>query len=302
MTNTEDQIQDLHAGPYENILYTTYYILVFIIALPGNVLALWAFFQRGTSSSSRVFLRHLSMADICYVLILPLRIVYHLLNCQWPFGNVLCQLSGFLFYLNIYSSMYLMSFISLDRLVAVLFATKSRVIRKAVYANAVVCVLWLLIIVSTSPMLFAGANISSNSTGTCGKLYLERPSQKALVSTVVAFVIPLATIVIAYILILVKLQSVRQHKQRGVKDKAVKLIVLVVIHFLFVFVPYHVSRVMYIRSAVDGNTTTVHRSSSIAKVNQVTSALMCHSGILDPVMYFFLNKVYRGKLLQLVCN
>ncbi|KAM9827777.1 uracil nucleotide/cysteinyl leukotriene receptor [Neosynchiropus ocellatus] len=299
MNNSEDHIQDLHEGPYENILYTTYYILVFIIALPGNALALWAFFQRGASSSSRVFLRHLSIADICYVLILPLRVVYHLLNCHWPFGNVLCQLSGFLFYLNIYSSMYLMSFISLDRLIAVLFALKSHLIRKAVYANAVVCALWVVIIVSTSPMLFAGGQVSSNSTGTCGKLYLERPSQNALVSTVVAFVIPLTTIVVAYILILVKLQSVRQHEERGVKDKAVKLIVLVVINFLFVFVPYHVSRVMYIQSTV-GDDATADHSSSIARVNRVTSALMCLSGVLDPVMYFFLNKVYRRKLLELV--
>ncbi|XP_020507420.2 uracil nucleotide/cysteinyl leukotriene receptor [Labrus bergylta] len=286
----------------ENILFSTFYILIFIIAVPGNVLALWAFFHQSSSSPSKVFLQHLSVADISYVLILTMRIVYHLMDSHWPFGPVVCQLAGFLFYLNLYCSMYLMSFISLDRFLAVVLPLKSQSLRKAVYAKVVVGVLWVTIIVSMSPLLFSKKNVTNNnSTGMCSQLYLERTSHTALASTIVAFVLPLSTIVVSYFLILLKLRTVRQQVERPVKDKAVKMIILILVNFLLAFVPYHVSRVIYIENCSQGRVAKAS-CEALGKINRITSALTCVGGILDPVLYFFLNRVYRDKLIQLFCK
>ncbi|XP_062235796.1 uracil nucleotide/cysteinyl leukotriene receptor [Platichthys flesus] len=275
----------------ENIVFSVFYILVFVVAVPGNALALWAFFGQENASTARIFLRHLSVADMSYILILPMRIVYHLSDNHWPFGHVLCELSGFLFYLNMYSSLYLMSLISLDRCLAVVLPLKSRSVRKAKYARIAVGVLWVLVIVSMSPTLFSITKLT-NSPGTCSKLYLEKTTPKALVSTIVAFAIPLTTVVVSYVLILLKLRTVTQ---RPVKDKAIKMIILIVTNFLLAFVPYHVSRVMYIVTPAAGRM-------SLGKANRITSALTCVSGVLDPVMYFFLNQAYRDQLLRLFCK
>ncbi|XP_034427804.1 uracil nucleotide/cysteinyl leukotriene receptor [Hippoglossus hippoglossus] len=279
---------------HENIVFSVFYILVFVVAVPGNALALWAFFHQENTSPSRIFLMHLSVADLSYILILPMRIVYHLSDNHWPFGHVLCELSGFLFYLNMYSSLYLMSLISLDRCLAVVLPLKSRLVRNAKYARIAVGVLWVLVIVSMSPTLFSIGK-GANSPGTCNKLYLEKTTRKALVSTIVAFVIPLTTVVVSYILILLKLRTVTQQEERPVKDKAIKMIILIVTNFLLAFVPYHVSRVIYIVTPAAGR-----RSLGIA--NRITSALTCVSGVLDPVMYFFLNRAYRDQLLWLFCK
>lgn len=277
----------------ENIMFSIYYALVFSIAVPGNTLALWTFMQQDTTSPADVFLRHLSVADIFYILILPMRIVYHLSDNHWPFGQVVCQLAGFLFYLNMYCSLYLMSFISLDRLLAVLLAVKAHSVRKALYARVGVAILWVTVIVSMSPTLFRKHGAAFNSTGICDKLYLETTSSTALVSTVVAFAIPLTTIIVSYILVLWKLRTV---KQQHVKAK--KMAILIMMIFLFAFVPYHVSRVIYIESHSHGHMTAASRE-SLARANRITSALTCVSGILDPVMYFFLNGAYREKLHQM---
>lgn len=303
MNISEEDIQGLYGSDsrQENIIFSTFYILVFIIAVPGNALALWAFFHKDSTSSSKVFLRHLSVADISYILILPMRIVYHLLDSHWPFGHILCKLAGFLFYLNMYCSLYLMSFISLDRFLAVVLPIKSQSVRKALYAKVVVGILWVTVIVSMSPILFSKKNVTNNSTGVCIKLYLEKTSPTALVSTIVAFVIPLTTIVVSYILILWKLRAIKQQEERPVKDKAIRMIILILMNFLFAFVPYHVSRVIYIERHSHGNMTAAS-SESLGRANRITSALTCVSGILDPVMYFFLNRAYRDKLLQLFCK
>nr|XP_046228077.1 uracil nucleotide/cysteinyl leukotriene receptor [Scatophagus argus] len=280
----------------ENMIFSTFYILIFIIAVPGNALALWSFSHQDCTSPSRVFLMHLSVADISYILILPMRIVYHLSDSYWYFGVVACQLAGFLFYLNMYCSLYLMSFISLDRFFAVVLPLKSQSIRKAVYAKVAVAILWVTVILSMSPLLISKKNATINSTGICYKLYLEKTSSTALVSTVVAFIIPLTTIVVSYILILLKLRTI---KQRPVKEKAIKMIILIVMNFLFAFVPYHVSRVIYIQSYSQGHVTAASRE-LLGRANRITSAMTCFSGALDPVMYFFLSHAYRSNLLKLL--
>ncbi|XP_029978912.1 uracil nucleotide/cysteinyl leukotriene receptor [Sphaeramia orbicularis] len=281
----------------ENIVFATFYILIFIFAVPGNALALWAFFHQSSTSPSKVFLRHLSVADISYILILIMRIVYHLFDSYWPFGHVLCKVAGFLFYLNMYCSMYLMSFISLDRFLAVVLPIRSQSIRKPLYANVIVGILWMTIIVSMCPILIKEEAIN-NTTGICNKLYLEDTSSTALVSTIVAFVLPLTTIVISYILILWKLRTVKKQGNRAVRDKAIKMIILILMNFLIAFVPYHVNRVIYITQGHE-NTAT---DETLGRVNRITSALTCVSGVLDPVMYFFLNRAYRDKLHQLFCK
>lgn len=302
--NISEEERDCIYGSHshqENIIFSTFYILIFIIAVPGNALALWSFYHQNSTSPSKVFLRHLSVADISYVLILPMRTVYHLSDSHWPFGHILCQLSGFLFYLNMYCSLYLMSFISLDRFLAVVLPIKSQFVRKATYAKIIVGILWVMVIVCMSPILFSRKNMANNSTSNCNNLYLEKTSPKALVSTIVAFVIPLSTIVVSYVLILLKLRTVIQQEDRPVKDKAIKMIILILMNFCFAFVPYHMSRVIYINHHSHGHLTAAS-CESLGRANRITSALTCVSGVLDPVMYFFLNSIYRNKLLHLFCG
>nr|XP_040022615.1 uracil nucleotide/cysteinyl leukotriene receptor [Gasterosteus aculeatus aculeatus] len=303
MNISEEQTRGFYASDShgENILFSTFYILILLLAVPGNALALWAFFRQECTSPFKVFLRHLCIADISYVLILPVRIDYHLSNRHGPFGHVPCRIAGFLFYLNMYCSIYLMSFISLDRFLAVVLPIKSLSVRKASYAKIAVGILWVTIIVSMSPILLSKGIVSNNSTGVCNKLYLEKASPKALLSTIVAFVIPLTTIVVCYILLLLKLRGIKQQEERPVKDKAVRMIILIVMNFLIAFVPYHVSRVIYLESHSRGHMTAATQE-SLGRANRITSALTCVSGVLDPVMYFFLNRTYRDKMLQLFCK
>uniref|UniRef100_A0AAV2L3U6 G-protein coupled receptors family 1 profile domain-containing protein n=1 Tax=Knipowitschia caucasica TaxID=637954 RepID=A0AAV2L3U6_KNICA len=128
MSEKEEEWKSWHfrGSTGENIAFAAFYILVLVFAVPGNTLALWAFSKQKSSSPSKVFLCHLAIADLSYVLLLPMRVVYHLNDSLWPLGHVLCQLGGFLFYLNMYCSIYLMSLISLDRCLSVVLPLKSR--------------------------------------------------------------------------------------------------------------------------------------------------------------------------------
>lgn len=282
----------------ENIAFAVFYILILVFAVPGNALALWAFCHQKSTSPSKVFLCHLAIADITYVLLLPMRIVYHLYDTHWPLGQVLCRLAGFLFYLNMYCSLYLMSLISLDRFISVVMPVKSQSIRKAQYAKIIVAILWLLVTVIMCPVLFSEKDNPHDTTDSCNKLYLEKKSPTALVSTVVAFAIPLTCIVLAYLFILLSLSLKQQDNWKSVKHKVKKMIILIIVIFLVAFTPYHVSRIIYIHSHSLEHVSRVTQE-TLGRVNWITSALACVNGVLDPALYFFLNTAFRSRVCRL---
>ncbi|XP_036421525.1 uracil nucleotide/cysteinyl leukotriene receptor [Colossoma macropomum] len=304
MNYSEEERNGLYsAGSHqENIWFATFYIIVFILSVPCNALALWVFCQSKRGSSSKVFLLNLAVADILYVLVLPMRAVYHASDSNWPLGEVSCRLVGFLFFLNLYCSMYFMTCISLDRLLAIVLPLRCQNLRKTANAKAACVIPWVLVTASMAPVLFTSQTVTIQSPvrnlTVCPQLYLEKTSHKALVSTAVAIAIPLALLTVSYILILHKLRTMIFHERTPVQQKAVRMIVLTMVNFLIAFVPYHVHRFLYIKRHTQGHISDVEIR-SLAFGNRLTSALTCVSGVLDPVMYFFLARNYQNTLLRL---
>uniref|UniRef100_A0A3B4BNJ2 G-protein coupled receptors family 1 profile domain-containing protein n=1 Tax=Pygocentrus nattereri TaxID=42514 RepID=A0A3B4BNJ2_PYGNA len=247
-----------------------------------NALALWLFCKNKRYSSSKVFLFNLAVADILYVLVLPMRVVYHASCNHWPLGEVSCHLMGFLFFLNLYYSMYFMTCISLDRLLATVLPLWCQNLRKAANVNAIP---WVLVTASMAPVLFTCQTVTIQSpernVTVCHQLYLEKTSHKALVSTAVAIAIPLVFLTISYILILHKLRMMIFHERTPVQQKAVRMIVMTMVNFLIAFMPYHIHRFIYIKRHTQGHISDVEIRS------------------LAFVMYFFLARNYQNTLLQL---
>ncbi|XP_013872260.1 apelin receptor 2, partial [Austrofundulus limnaeus] len=112
------------------------YMLAFLVGCLGNTLVLWVYLRRGggrttaslqrandsDSSSPRPshsltdsLIGSLALADLCFLVTLPLWATYTSLGYHWPFGQPLCQLSSFLTALNMYASVFSLSLLSLER-------------------------------------------------------------------------------------------------------------------------------------------------------------------------------------------
>ncbi|XP_078059072.1 uracil nucleotide/cysteinyl leukotriene receptor-like [Mustelus asterias] len=286
----------------ENLFFSSFYGVVFVLAFVGNIIAVWVFScDKNPNTTTNIYLMHLAVADLSYVLILPMRMVYHLSQNHWPFGEVPCRITGFLFYLNMYASIIFLTGISADRFLAIVYPVKSMRIRKPLYANVVCIVLWVVIVVGVAPMLGAPQTLQAgNSTTMCLQLYREKTSSFALVPLTVGFVIPFVITVTCYLLII---RSLRRGNriERHLKDKAIKMIILVLTIFLICFVPYHINRYVYILF-----TSTAHSSCRdrklIALSNRVTSCLTSLNSCLDPVVYFFVGEKFRERFCHFVCG
>ncbi|XP_062400176.1 uracil nucleotide/cysteinyl leukotriene receptor [Sardina pilchardus] len=305
--STEERFSYHSTGSHgENITLAVFYTTVFLLSVPANAMALWVFCHpKNGTSVARVFLTHLAMADMCYVLLLPMRVVYHASAGDWILGEVACRLSGFLFYLNLYCSLYFMTSISFDRFLAVVFPIRSRSWRKTAYAKVVCAILWVMVTVSMAPVLFSKKRktmplqLGRHNVTVCQQLYLDSTSLTALISTAVAFTVPLVVLSLSYILILFKLKSTKQQNQSPVHVKAKRMVVLTLVNFLVAFLPYHIHRFVYIVRYSQQNLSEAEVI-SLTLGNRVTSALTCVNGVIDPLMYFFLTETYQRTLLKLL--
>ncbi|MCJ8729679.1 hypothetical protein PDJAM_G00109300 [Pangasius djambal] len=285
----------------ENLLFGLYYIIVFLLALNGNSLALWIFSrQRGASSPANVFLMHLAVADLSYVIILPLRATYHLTGGHWPFGEVPCRVAGFLFYVNMYASLYFLACVAGDRYLAVVHAVSSLRIRHARFAHITSFALWALVIVAMAPLLVTQQTIEANGSTVCLQLYREKASRRALVSLIVAFTPPFLATLSCYLLIVNSLRK-GLRMEPVLKVRALRTIGLVMLIYVVCFLPYHISRATFILGYGHPD-LSCQTQRGLALANRLTSSLTCLNGALDPLLYLFGAEKFRGTVQRLLCR
>ncbi|XP_043540569.1 apelin receptor B-like [Chiloscyllium plagiosum] len=98
----------------------TVYLLVFTLGLLGNGVVVWlCWYPAARRKSADTFIAHLALADLAFVLSLPLWAAYAALGYRWPFGIFLCKLGSYLVLLNMYSSVFCLTCLSVDRYQAI---------------------------------------------------------------------------------------------------------------------------------------------------------------------------------------
>ncbi|XP_067086092.1 uracil nucleotide/cysteinyl leukotriene receptor [Osmerus mordax] len=285
----------------EDLLFGGYYILVFLLALSGNSLALWVFSrQRATSSPANVFLLHLAVADLSYVIVLPLRATYHLAGGHWPFGEVPCRLAGFLFYVNMYASLFFLACVAGDRYLAVVHAVRSLKMRRARTAHIISFSLWVLVTVSMAPLLVTRQTVEVAGVTVCLQLYREKASRRALVSLAVAFTPPFLATLSCYLMLVHSLRR-GSRLEPALRSRALRTIGLVMLIYVVCFLPYHASRATFILGYAHPDVSCSARR-GLALANRLTSSLTCLNGALDPLVYLFGAEKFRGTLTRLLCR
>lgn len=120
------------------------YLLAFLVGCVGNSLVLWIYLRRGNRgrmvhlqkdncsdssgqscrpsnppstphSLTDYLIASLALADLCFLVTLPLWATYTAMGYHWPFGQPLCQISSFLTALNMYASVFSLSMLSVER-------------------------------------------------------------------------------------------------------------------------------------------------------------------------------------------
>ncbi|XP_030600963.1 lysophosphatidic acid receptor 6-like [Archocentrus centrarchus] len=154
-------------------VYATVYGSVIALGLPLNALSLWILLRHhGLKSTNAVFMVNLVISDLLLIISLPMR-AYFYATGMWPLGEMACIWLTMLFRNNIRSSAIFITFISVDRLLAVVYPLRSRHLRTPSIASKGAALVWLIVVVVNIPesvtlkQYFNNRNYTQNNASTC---------------------------------------------------------------------------------------------------------------------------------------
>lgn len=279
------------------------YTIIFLTGLPANLLALRAFLGRVRQphpAPVHILLLSLTLADLLLLLLLPFKISEAASDFTWPLPEVVCALTGFVFYSSIYCSTWLLAGISIERYLGVAFPVRYKLSRRPLYGVIAALVAWIMsfghcTIVIITQYWDSSQNITEKKENfTCYENFST--AQKKFVLPVrlelflVLFLIPMLVTIFCYWRF-VWIMLTQPHVAAQRRRRAVGLAVVTLLNFLVCFGPYNVSHVVgYISQE-----SPTWRAEAV-----VLSSL---NASLDPLLFYFSSSDVRrafGKGLQVL--
>lgn len=287
------------------------YSTFFIFGLVGNVFALWVFlFLHSSHNSVRIFLINCAVADLVLLACLPFRIFYHVNGNKWVLGSVACKTVGNLFYMNMYISITLLGFISLDRYMRLKGKGRARrgmTVTMCGYSRPwswVVCsALWGLSLVALMPMIAMAEDKEPSDKCFEFKLRAKNGRGKAYFNgvLVVLFWFVFIMLVVSYAKIALQLLRVSRDKpdlpNAQKYGRTAKKSFFVLFLFTICFGPYHAFRPLYISNQLN-ETLPCAVQQLMDHINEVMLLFSAFNSCLDPIMYFLLSGSVRKTALQ----
>lgn len=272
------------------------YSIICFLGLAGNMLVIltYLYFKR-LKTMTDVYLLNLSFADLLFVLSLPFWAANS--TVKWVLGLGLCKAMHTIYKVSFYSSMLLLSFISVDRYFAISKAIsahrhRSRTVIISKMSSALV---WVLALVFSVPeMVYTSINNNTCTPFSSSSDELRIGVQASQIA--LGFVLPLLVMTFCYSSILRTLYYARNFE----RNKAIKVILAVVAVFLVFQTPYNV--VLFVNTAVaaQGGTNDCSYDNGLLYATDVTQTLAFLRCCLNPFVYAFVGTKFRYDLLKLL--
>ncbi|XP_070694841.1 C-X-C chemokine receptor type 4-like [Pempheris klunzingeri] len=298
------------SNDFNRIFLPTVYGIIFFLGIIGNGLVVLVMgYQKKVKTMTDKYRLHLSVADLLFVLTLPFWAVDAAKT--WYFGSFLCVSVHMIYTVNLYSSVLILAFISLDRYLAVVRATNSQATRKLLASRVIYVGVWLPAAVLTVPDLvfarvqntrssnffFSGESVdTADSRVICQRIY---PQETSLIWTVVfrfqhilvGFILPGFVILICYCIIITRLSQ--GSKGQALKKKALKTTVILILCFFSCWLPYCVGIFFDALMMLNVVSPSCELEQAVEKWISITEALAYFHCCLNPILYAFLGVKFK---------
>ncbi|KAI4887086.1 hypothetical protein NFI96_028010, partial [Prochilodus magdalenae] len=231
---TTNQTTDLsYCSDAMCIFYAVTNVIIFILGVAGNGLVIWIAGFKVKKSVITTWYLSLAVSDFIFCSTLPIFVI-HVVTNNWPFGLFMCKFNSFIMWLNMCSSITLLTIISVDRCVVVMFpvwAQNQRTVRRAF---VIVMVAWIISAALSTPSLVFRDITKYKQKTFCIYVFDNMEKHISISRFVFSFVIPFLIICICYVVIVRKLSN-----QMLMSRKPIKIMTLLTVTFLVCWLPYH---------------------------------------------------------------
>ncbi|XP_016012049.1 probable G-protein coupled receptor 34 [Rousettus aegyptiacus] len=283
-----------------------FYSVIFIVGLVGNIIALYVFLGiHRKRNSIQIYLLNVAIADLLLIFCLPFRIMYHINQNKWTLGVILCKVVGTLFYMNMYISIILLGFISLDRYIKINRSIQQRKAITTKQSVYVCCAVWTIALAGFLTMIILTLKKGGHNSTKCFH-YRDKQNAKGEaifnLILVVMFWLVFLLIILSYIKIGKNLLRISKRRSKfpnsGKYATTARNSFIVLIIFTTCFVPYHAFRFVYI--SLQLNVSSCFWKEIVHKTNEIMLVFSSFNSCLDPVMYFLMSSNIRKIMCQLL--
>uniref|UniRef100_A0A8C3S7G6 Somatostatin receptor 4 n=1 Tax=Chelydra serpentina TaxID=8475 RepID=A0A8C3S7G6_CHESE len=267
------------------------YALVCLLGLLGNSLVIFVILRYAKmKTATNIYLLNLAIADQLLMLSLPFVATSAALH-HWPFGRALCRTVLGVDGLNMFTSVFCLTVLSLDRYIAVVHPLRAATYRRPRVAKMVNGGVWLLSLLVASPIpIFAGTAATHDGRAVACHLLWPSPAWAAafvVYTTLLGFLLPVLAMGLCYLLIVGKRRAVAQRvgwpQRRRTEGKLTRLVLIVVAMFVVCWMPFYV--VQLVNLLLPGHLD--------ATVSNASLILSYSNSCANPILYGVLSENFR---------
>uniref|UniRef100_K7FCP7 Probable G-protein coupled receptor 33 n=1 Tax=Pelodiscus sinensis TaxID=13735 RepID=K7FCP7_PELSI len=276
-----------------------------LVGVVGNGLYLWVLGWKMKRTVTMLWFLHLVSCSVLFTLLIPFFIMYILMGFHWALGKAMCKLTSACIHLGMFSSVFLLSLISLDRYTFTCHPVWSQDHRTVRQAKKLVAGAWLVSLALSAPYLaFQETSILEDGRVACGNYYNVSRDQAGdawkehihlvlfMSRLLLGFLLPLCVIAGCY----VRMGLTMKEKGLARSGKPFKVMVAAVVSFVFGWLPYH----LYY-----GLMLFIEGPKSLTATFQLICVIMfCANVCFTPILYLFagqtFQQVLRASLLSVI--
>ncbi|XP_074858096.1 chemerin-like receptor 2 [Carettochelys insculpta] len=266
--------------------------MAFLLGVPGNAIVIWFMGFKWDKSVSTLWFLNLAIADFIFVLFLPLYITYVAMGFHWPFGKWLCKINSFIASLNMFASVFFLTFISLDRYLRLVHPVSSNKHRTLQNTHILSVIIWISAAIIGAPALYFRDIIMIHNFTICYNnfhphdkdLILIRHNIFIWVRFVCGYLFPLLTMLLCYLFLILKVKR----RTMLTFSRLFWTILTVVVAFFVCWTPYHVFTVL--ETSTHHN---VHLCELLVSGIPISTGLAFINSCLNPILYVLISKKFQ---------
>ncbi|XP_026851960.2 kappa-type opioid receptor [Electrophorus electricus] len=284
-------------------IITAVYSVVFVVGLVGNCLVMFVIIRyTKMKTATNIYIFNLAVADALVTTSMPFQNTDYLLN-SWPFGEVVCKVVISIDYYNMFTSIFTLTMMSVDRYIAVCHPVKALDFRTPLKAKIINVLIWVLSSAAGIPAMVLGSTQTNNGTTECAlqfpEPYIYWDTLMKICVFIFGFVVPLLIITVCYTLMVLRLKSVRllsgsREKDRNLR-RITRLVLVVVAVFVVCWTPIHIFILVKVLAP------DVPETTAITGAYFFCVALGYTNSSLNPILYAFLDENFKRCFRDFCC-
>ncbi|KAM4015690.1 chemerin-like receptor 1 [Anomaloglossus baeobatrachus] len=265
----------------------TIFSIVFPLGIIGNGLVIWIAGFRMKNTVSAVWFLHLAIADFLCCASLPVRIFDWAKDFSYQLDSALCIANMFLFNINMTSSVLLLTAMSIDRWVSVMWPFWAKVHRTCNVVRISAAIIWGLSLIVAGVLYYIYGYHLYDLNEWCVFYDFRFLSVKDLKQTIqqirlgIMFLIPFLIIVTSYVTIFYKL---RKSKRSQRSQRSSRIITAVISCFFICWFPYYIWPLIPFDNEDD---------IKFHFVTTIVTSLACLNSCMNPIIYVFMGPGFR---------